>query len=206
MEDLIKLVNSLKASGIKKHISARLHEFKCINTQSNEGLFKELCFCLLTANFVAERAIKMQKEIGDGFLTLPEAELKGRLKGHRFANKRAEYIVKARQHKEVLKGLLASKSEHEAREWLVKNVSGLGMKEASHFLRNAGSTDVAIIDFHIISILVKYGVLIEPPKSLTRKRYLEIEGVLRKLAKKTGTNLAELDLYLWFAETGKILK
>jgi N-glycosylase/DNA lyase len=50
------------------------------------------------------------------------------------------------------------------------------------------------------------GGMIERPKTLTEKRYLEIEQVLEGLGKKVNLNLAELDLYLWYLETGKVLK
>jgi len=41
---------------------------------------------------------------------------------------------------------------------------------------------------------------------MTKKKYLEIEKVLEKLAKKSGLEPGELDLYLWYMETGKVLK
>jgi len=84
-------------------------------------------------------------------------------------------------------------------------VKGFGYKEASHFLRNIGFENLAIIDFHIIDSLVDAG-LIEKPKTITPKKYLEIETMLKKIAEKSGMNLAELDLYLWCNETGKVLK
>jgi len=77
----------------------------------------------------------------------------------------------------------------------VENIKGLGFKEASHFLRNIGYKNIAIIDFHIIDLLVKYKI-IETPKTMTSKNYLEIEEILNKIAKKTSINLGELDLYL----------
>ena len=43
-------------------------------------------------------------------------------------------------------------------------------------------------------------------KVLKRKEYCEIESVLEELGKKVNLNLAELDLYLWYLETGKVLK
>ena len=88
---------------------------------------------------------------------------------------------------------------------MVNNVKGLGYKESSHFLRNIGFDDYAIIDFHIVDVLVNYN-LINKPKTITKKKYLEIENVLKRLAKETNLTLAELDLYLWYMETGKILK
>ena len=43
-------------------------------------------------------------------------------------------------------------------------------------------------------------------KTITPKKYLKIENILQQIAKKTNLNLAELDLYLWYSETGKVLK
>jgi N-glycosylase/DNA lyase len=142
-----------------------------------------------------------------GFDILPTAELAKKLKefGHRFWPQRAERIVLARDCKGELCSLIFKKSGIEMREWLVENVEGLGMKEASHFLRNIGYKDLAIIDFHIIDLLEREK-LIERPNTLTKNKYLEIENVLREIGNKTGLNLAELDLYLWYIETGKVLK
>ena len=195
---LINQIENLKKSKVGKLIRKRTKKFKQLGKKSRKEIFKELCFCILTANYSAAGGIKIQKAIGDGFLTLPEKRLAKKLKelGHRFPNTRAKYIVEARKRLNDLEL---------DRDWLVKNIKGIGMKEASHFLRNIGFDDYAIIDFHIIDILVRNG-LIEKPKTLTRKRYIEIENVLRKLAKRLKLTLAELDLYLWYLETGKVLK
>ena len=95
--------------------------------------------------------------------------------------------------------------EKELREWLITNIKGLGWKESSHFLRNIGYKDSAIIDFHILDILEK-NKIIKKPKTLNKTNYLNIENKLRKLSKKLNLNLAQLDFYLWYLETGKILK
>ncbi|MEM3018977.1 MAG: N-glycosylase/DNA lyase, partial [Candidatus Bathyarchaeia archaeon] len=176
--------------------------------KESTDIFKELCFCILTANFNAEKSIKIQEKIGDGFLNLSESQLAERLKelGHRYPNTRARYIVLARKYKDSLKMIINSfKEEIKLRDWLVKNIKGIGYKEASHFLRNIGYFNFAILDFHIIDCLVNYR-LIDKPKILTKRNYLEIEKLLKDVAKKAGINLAQLDLYLWYFETGKILK
>jgi len=208
MEKLVELTESMKRCELKDKVDLRICQFKKLGKAGVDEIFKELCFCILTANFTAERGMMIQEEIGDGFLHLSEKELAKKLKtlGHRFPNKRAEYIVKARKNKDALKQILGSgKNEAEIRGWIDKNIKGLGYKEASHFLRNIGFENLAIIDFHIIDILADHDV-IERPKTLTKKKYIEIENVLKELSRKTGTTLAELDLYLWCAETGKILK
>ncbi|MEM4230465.1 MAG: N-glycosylase/DNA lyase [Candidatus Pacearchaeota archaeon] len=205
---LIKKIQKLKQGKIRKIIHNRIKEFEKIGKSSTERIFQELCFCILTANFNAEKSINIQNILGDKFLELTQEKLRKKLKelGYRFPNTRASYIVEARNIKDKLKEIL-SKSETEAREFLVENVKGFGYKEASHFLRNVGKKNLAIIDFHIIDILTERGVIKNPKtKSLTKSTYLEIENTLRQLAEKLNLSLAELDLYLWYLETGKILK
>ena len=207
-KDLVRRINRLKRSEVSRTIAGRMAQFQQA-AKSNSSIFSELCFCILTANYSAEGGIKIQKAMHHEFGTLDLQDLKTRLVslGHRFPNMRARFICQAREHKGKLSELLCTCDSKTMRNWLAENVYGLGYKEASHFLRNIGITDLAIIDFHIIDILVKNG-MIEKPKSktLSKKRYLEIESILRELAEKIKLTLAELDLYLWHMETGKVLK
>jgi N-glycosylase/DNA lyase len=198
LNELLKLIGKLKKSDIKDLVDERIRQFKSVKSKGEEALFIELCFCLMTADFDAARAIKIQNDIGKGFLNLSQEDLAKELRrlGHRFPNARAKYIYEARCHAKSLKL---------DRDWLAENVKGLGYKESSHFLRNVGCDDYAIIDFHIIDILVE-NKLIKRLKTLNKKRYLEIEKILKKLADASGLTLAELDFYLWYMETGKILK
>ena len=208
MKELIFRVENLKQSSIKKTIDNRMNEFKELGNKSSNEIFKELCFCFMTANFSAEGGMRIQSELGDKFLFLSEEELANELRklGHRFPNSRANFIFEARKYKDNIKDILFSLGDEiKMRDWLVKNLKGLGYKESSHFLRNIGFKNISIIDFHIIDLLVKNRI-IEEPKTITPKKYLEIEEILRQITKKTNTNLGELDLYLWYEETGKILK
>jgi N-glycosylase/DNA lyase len=208
MESLIEQVIELKKSPISKVITTRMKEFDEAGKKKSSSVFGELCFCLMTANFSAEKCIHIQKEMGRGFSLLSEKELARELKkhGHRFPNTRANYIYEAQKCEGDLCKLIGNGRER--REKLVNDIKGLGMKEASHFLRNIGFTDVAIIDFHIIDLLNREGLISFDRKSgsLTKKKYVEIESILEKLGKSVGLSLAELDLYLWYLETGKVLK
>ena len=209
MKNLIQKINLLKKSKIRLLVNKRMEEFENSGKKSSKILFSELCFCLLTANFNAARAIEIQNSVGKHFHSLSEKLLAKKLKksGHRFPNARAHFISEARKCKSLLKSSINPKDEAKTRDWLVKNIKGLGMKEASHFLRNIGFKNLAIIDFHIIDLLAKYNLIKKPKsKSLSRKEYLKIEQVLKTLAKRVNLNLSELDLYLWYMETGKILK
>ncbi len=208
VQTLLETIEAFKKGEVGQLVQARTAQFREMAKKSSSELFKEMCFCILCANFTAERSMKIQNTVGDGFLNLPEEKLAQKLKalGHRFPNTRAKYIVEARKYKESLKAEIASYNDgQELRNWLFAEVKGLGPKEASHFLRNIGYTDFAIVDFHIVDVLVRYG-LIQKPKTVTKRRYLEIEETLRHVAEKANLNMAELDLYLWYMETGKVLK
>jgi N-glycosylase/DNA lyase len=189
-------------------VDRRINQFKQLNNGLSSVIFKELCFCILTANYDAEKAIRIHKSIDDGFLELTELELAEKLKilGYRFPNKRARYIVEARKHQHKIKSIVGSSiNDNEFREWLVSNILGIGYKEASHFLRNIGFKDVAIVDFHIMDLLDRCK-LIDKPRTLSKGKYLKIESILKEISERAGVSLAELDLYLWYLETGKILK
>src|SRR3989344_7428212 len=200
MDLLISLVQNFKNSEIKQVVNQRMQEFSNIPRNFND-LFRELAFCILTAGASAELGIKTINHIGDVIFTGNEQDIQRKLKEvYRFHTIRAGYIFNAREAFRQL-----NINHPEIRIQIVNNIKGIGMKEASHFLRNVGFKDYAIVDFHIVDILVDHG-LIEKPKTITPKKYLDIEGVLRQLAQKTNTSLAELDLYLWYKETGKVLK
>lgn len=205
--ELFAELERVRRSTVRKTIEKRLGDFRKAGKGGEERWFSELCFCILTANYTAHGGIKIQNELGaEGFCNLPHPELVARLKalGHRFYNMRGKFIVEARGKK--VKRELEGKEQKEMREWLVENVKGLGWKEASHFLRNLGYFDVAIIDRHILAVLKKYGYINEMPKALGKRRYLEIEGILDGIAKKARMGQGELDLYLWYIKTGKVLK
>lgn len=209
LDELIGRINQLKESDVGDLVRSKIKEFEKVGKGSNEDLFRELVFCILTANFSAEGALRILESLGNEIFTLPQEDLTERLAelGHRYPKRRAEFIVEARKLLPILRELISSfKDERILREWLVRNVKGLGYKEASHFLRNVGFKNVSIIDFHVLDLLAKFGIIDERPRNLSRRRYLMIESLLEKISKIVGVSLAELDLYLWYMETGKVIK
>lgn len=205
----MRRLEELRSSEVGEKIRSRINEFKRTGESGNPEWFSEMCFCILTANSTARCGLKLQRELGaTGFLSLPKQELVDRLKqsGHRFYNRRAEFILEARKFKNIKDILSKKPDEHEAREWLVKNVKGIGYKEASHFLRNVGFLNLAILDRHILSIMYENGLMDSLVKPQGRRKYLEIEQRLRQFAGKAKMSLGELDLYLWYLKTGEVLK
>ncbi|NVM45331.1 MAG: N-glycosylase/DNA lyase [Candidatus Lokiarchaeota archaeon] len=208
MRELINSIESLKNGEISNTVNERIDQFSSVSESGIDEIFKELCFCVMTANCGAKKCIEVQQRINNGFLTCSEDDLKNKFKefGYRFPNIRAKYILEARSYLSELENKLASNIDgNDLRDWIVKNIKGLGYKEASHFLRNIGYPNYAIIDFHIIDLLVKYNI-IEKPKTLTKKKYLEIEIILKEIGDKIDLDLDKLDLYLWYMETNEVLK
>ncbi|MBW2985395.1 N-glycosylase/DNA lyase [Candidatus Woesearchaeota archaeon] len=205
-QKLINKINELKNSNIKSDVDYRLNKFKELN--NSEDWFSELCFCILTANSKAATALEIEKELkGKGFHTFSQSEIREciRKNKHRFHNNKSKFIVEARKHKNI-KEIIQEKTTINARTWLVDNIKGIGYKESSHFLRNVGYNNVAILDRHILNLMVEHKLLKEKPKTLNKNNYPEIEKKLGKLASSINMSQAELDLYLWSLKTGKVLK
>ena len=208
-EELVEKVSALKSGDIRRTVAERMREFRALRGKGNRDWFSELCFCILTANSTARLGIRIQHELGpNGFLTLSREALTSALKkaGHRFYNTRARFIVEARKFVKLKPIITKFENTDQARDWLVKNVKGIGPKEASHFLRNVGYDDVAILDRHILSLMREHGLIGRMSRTLSMKKYLAIEDRLKELAKRVGISLGELDLYLWYTKTGEVLK
>jgi len=202
-------------SMIGEKIRERMEEFRMMGERgSDEDIFAELVFCILTPQSRARvcwRAVEKMKEDGTLFHGGRD-EIIEKLHGIRFKYNKADYILLARE-KFVggtlnLKNLIKESSNpFLAREWLVKNIKGMGYKEASHFLRNVGRGDnFAILDRHILKNLLLLDVIDEIPATLSRKRYYDIEGKMRRFASLINIPLAHLDMVLWYKEAGEVFK
>jgi N-glycosylase/DNA lyase len=210
LDELISKYNS-KKEDLKK----RLEEFKAVGKQDDARIFAELAFCLCTPQSRAITCWKAVESLTKNNLlyTGSNIQIKPFLNAVRFNENKSNYIVQAREMFSnngsiSMKDKLFSIGEPEKiRDWLYDNVNGMGMKEASHFLRNIGfGESLAILDSHILKNLVKYGVISEIPKSLTKKKYLEIEQKMKEFSQKSGIPFDELDLLFWSEETGMIFK
>jgi N-glycosylase/DNA lyase len=200
----------------KPEIKKRLEYFKKVWEKSDEDVFVELCFCLLTPQSkarAADRAIKSLLEKKILFSGNKEQILKELTNaGVRFPENKAKYIVEAKEffsknEKIDIKSKLKRGTAYAKREWLVENIKGLGYKEASHFLRNIGlGFELTILDRHIMKNLMKYNIIDEVPECLSKKCYLLFEEKMKKFSKQIDIPLADLDLFFWSEETGEIFK
>jgi N-glycosylase/DNA lyase len=189
-------------------IRTRLEEFAAV--RENE-YFYELVYCLLTPQSSAAnagQAVERLRMAGDKVDARVVASILADRRHYiRFHNTKARNICEARAAIDgILQQLRSSADGDAARFWLVRNVRGLGWKEASHFLRNVGRRDLAILDRHILRNLKRHGVIRSIPGSLTPKRYRAIEKQFRKFAAAVKIPMDELDLLFWRRETGRIMK
>jgi N-glycosylase/DNA lyase len=198
---------------IKEQIDARLEEFMQIwEKASDEKLFIEMVFCLLTPQSKAKTCWKAVQRLNEKCMIAKgePSQIQEELFGVRFNRRKAEYICLAKKTfftRSLRTTLNEFDSPFEAREWLVENVLGLGYKEGSHFLRNIGlGEDLAILDRHILKNLMLLGVIREVPSTLSRKTYLEIERKMTAFSKEAGIPMGKLDLLLWYKEAGEVFK
>ena len=214
----IEKIDELKAIqiSIQDEIESRLAEFDRIRKIGDDkSIFAELVFCILTPQSKARVCWAAVENLLDKNLLLKgeSDQILGELHGVRFKYKKSEYVVEARD-KLSIDGKIAIKSRIsrfsdvcDAREWLVRNVKGIGYKEASHFLRNIGfGENLAILDRHILKNLRSLGVIEEIPDSLSRRRYLEIEMGMMEFADRVKIPMSHLDLVMWYNEAGEVFK
>jgi N-glycosylase/DNA lyase len=194
-----------------------------------ETVFYDLCFCLCApqTTFVNNKKViedlKVYGAGGKGFYKtkiglLTEAHLRILCRPVRFYNNKARYLLEAKENfdeiYEKIKKVQKDKDNcgYELREWLVKNVKGLGMKAASHFLRNLGFDALAIIDTHIIKFMADDDNFMpidalwyttEEIEDKLRKKvtsikgYEDIESWFQEMAGKYKMTTAELDALVW---------
>ncbi len=207
-----------KYADIKNIIVRRLQEFRSVwEKGSEEDLFAEFIFCHLTPQSKAKVCWKAVGCLKDKDLLIKgdEESIKSCLVGVRFKNNKARYIIRSQEIFWKWNGGFRNFLYHiglpddviGARHYLVKNVKGMGYKEASHFLRNIGfGENIAILDRHILKNLKRVGVIDEIPTSLSRRRYLDIEDKMRDFSKHVAIPMDHLDLLLWYLEAGEVFK
>lgn len=199
----------------KESIKAQINEFEqVLQNADDRRIFEELTFCILTSAVGPKVGAKSLDAIKDILLESSPEELIERLKGvHKYPEK-AYYIVHTRDYLKdeydlKLKSLISSFDDLlELREFfaLNKNIKGLGLTQASHFLRNIGIKGYAMLDRNVVRSLYGLGVLDSAKPPSTKKKYLEAEEKMSEFAELLGIDIEELDLLLWSMKTGYIPK
>ena len=200
---------------IKKDISKAISGYKKAWKGTEKEIFAEMAFCILTPQSKAKNAWQAITTLVENNLLYEGSaeEIVEYLNIVRFKNNKSRYLVEFRDlmtedGKLQPKKILESKGNtFEKRKWILKNVKGMGLKEANHVLRNLGfGEEIAILDRHILRNLQRLNVIEEIPKTLTEKKYYEIEKAMKKYSEYSGIKMDELDLVLWYKEAGEVFK
>lgn len=197
--------NAFENPTIIKTVEERAKEFLFLKYSSAESLFMELTFCTLTANTSAELGIKCINRLRDvDFSSVDNIRSQLRKCGYRFPNTRSKYININYGKKHILEMIRDIDEPEFRRDIIFESFIGIGYKEASHFLRNIGYFEYAILDKHILKFMSAYFNREFSNKS--RKAYMEGEGYFKRIAEEYNTDPGIMDLILWYLITGKILK
>ena len=194
---------------LRARVLERAEEFLLNNKAGEDVWFRELVLCILTANSSFISAYKALNCVFQyDFFSLDQYKLSKILRecGYRFYNLKSKYLIEAKSLygsiKKVIKPL-ADRDQWEAREFLINEVNGIGYKEASHFLRNVGYFDLAIIDRHILRFITG---IIGDIKLRKRRDYFLVEGLLRSIANSLNIQVGLLDLFIFFKQSKTLVK
>ncbi|MDT7875367.1 N-glycosylase/DNA lyase [Sulfolobaceae archaeon RB850M] len=194
---------------LRARVLERAEEFLLNNKAGEDIWFRELVLCILTANSSFISAYKALNCVFEyNFFSLDQYKLSKILKecGYRFYNLKSKYLMEAKSLYGSLKKIikpLADRDQWEAREFLVNKVNGIGYKEASHFLRNVGYFDLAIIDRHVLRFITD---IVGDIKLRKRRDYFLVEGLLRSIADGLNIQVGLLDLFIFFKQTKTLVK
>ncbi len=192
----------------KSEIEARLQEFSKLNNKEHIKVF----FCILTPQSNAEKCWQAVQELEK--CKFEKNEIQECLKTRtRFYRNKTKYLINAYKTYPKIKELInINKNPKEIRELLTNNkseykIKGIGMKEASHFLRNTGKSnnELAILDRHVLRKMQELN-LIQDISIKNKKDYLETENKMKEFAKSVNIPLDHLDLLFWKLESGRIFK
>ncbi|MFS8980796.1 hypothetical protein PO002_41400 [Cupriavidus necator] len=185
-------------------------------------LWWELSACVLSSQVPYSLAIAAADAIDEGQLLLTRDNdtdrltqrltkvlsapllIEGRKRMYRFPVARARHLAATRAvvNKKAcsLQALLESFEDAAlARAWFVRHAPGLGPKQASMFLRNAGvSYDLAVLDRHVLKYMSHLGIYERPAISIAGlAEYRQHEDTLRGHADAMNCPVGILDWAIW---------
>ena len=163
--------------------------------KTDEEVFYNFCFCILVPQTKFSATLKIVEHLKQlDFLYKDVDELPEIIKASRYKNRKAKYLLEMKQKFsqtiDVLRSLLELKFDSfDIRKYLIYNIKGMSFKASSHFLRNLGVEDLAIVDIHILNYF--------KIEKKSKWDYIEVENKMKKLAKKHNVSIAVLDALIW---------
>lgn len=203
-------------------IEDRLDSFRDMRSAEEDELFRELVFVILTSQTQARNAWDATLSLENaGLLEEPVKSAIEEILAEnevQYEKNKTEYITDNRRMLSQptlqdpsgsikISDRIDGDRLENTREWLVENISGLGWKGGSHFLRNIGyGNGFAIISSRISGKMYELGLLESPEPPSEKEEYLNTEEKLREFCEETGIEIKAMDLVLWSMETGEVFK
>ena len=187
---------------------------------SEETLWEELVCCVLSSQVKFELSQAVTQNLKhNGLLELETLDFSyeeqlgellrspvmvdGRSIKYRFPNIKAKQITAARENiygnGSSLREMRDKYSEtSELRTALVNLVPGLGMKQASMYLRNvSNSFELAVIDSHVLKYMNVLDLIRKVPSTISKAQYLVKESMLTEYTEKFGYPVGCVDYAIW---------
>lgn len=201
-------------------LTAQVDEGKRLVTSETDFRY-ELVACLLGSQVRAESAnIALWRLANAGLLSddrwgllddafeadvvavLANRDGAGKKESYRFPQLRAKQLSQMRvllQCEPLTARLVLDREATHLRADLVRDLPGIGPKQASMFLRNVGiSYDVAILDVHVLRFFQLLGLLPEQKIGVSSlKHYEGAERVAKQYAIECGHRVGYLDWAIW---------
>lgn len=194
----------------------------CRPELNERRLWWELSCCLLSSQVPFSLAVAAADAIDRHLLLLDEAaettvlmptladilsqplSVNSRHRFYRFPTVRANHLAATRVAVTRAAGslgalLVALGGATEVRAWFVGNAPGIGPKQASMFLRNAGiSYDLAILDRHVLNYMAALDLYRDTKRPISGlAQYRHHEATLRSHADDMGFAVGLLDWAIW---------
>ena len=187
----------------------------CWSQRSEDDLWRELVSCILGSRVRFETAHAAVERMDDMHL-LSSSRRPARFDqyekdtvtalsgGYPFYRMRANQIRRAAEHVYCTRGSIRDLLVHagdvcSARRLLAAEVSGLGPKQASLFLRNIGyAKNVAVLDVHVLTYMTWVGLIDAPLRSVsTVHKYETLEDSFIEHAWSFDCTPDQFDLAVW---------
>lgn len=183
-------------------------------------LWEELVFCILSSQVNFELSHAVTQKIKDsgilkskttdhyfherlGAILREPVTLSGRSVKYRFPNSKAKQVTATRNniYGSGLRLVELFRKNHEPlslRKTLINLAPGLGMKQASMYLRNVNCTfDLAVIDAQILRYMQLMGLGVDHSSGITQNQYLAKENLLIKHTQGFGYPVGCVDYAIW---------
>jgi N-glycosylase/DNA lyase len=122
-------------------------------------------------------------------------------RAHRFYALRASQIASLQRSLwfyPLVPRVFAPLSSCELRRQLIRDIDGIGPKQASMFLRNVGvCNDLAILDVHVVHFMIRCGLAWRGSSVSSLSRYEAAEEILKAYADRIGYSLGCVDVAIW---------